>query len=159
MVLYNLGANVSVYHKWILLLERITMSKSLIEIAADIVKAQAAHRAIETDEMQHLMCVAYNTMVKMQRNDGLKDDVPNSLDSIGEKAIKCLECGKSFKQLSYRHLAEHGITAKAYKAKYGLPASKGLVAHKVSAERGEKIRVGRMSGGKKRGGNDGGNGH
>lgn len=134
------------------------MSKSLIEIAADIVKAQAAHREIDTDEMQRLMCVAYNTMVKMQRNDGFQDPASNPLDSIGEKTITCLECGKSFKQISYRHLAEHGMTAKSYKAKYGLPANMGLIARKVSAARGDKIKLGRIAGAKKPSGNDGGDG-
>ena len=134
------------------------MSKSLIEIAADIVKAQAAHREIDTDEMQHLMCVAYNSMVKMQRSDGLQDVVSHPMDSIGDKTIRCLECGKSFKQISYRHLAEHGLTTKAYKMKYGFPPNTGLIARRFSAARGEKIKLGRIAGAKKRGGNDGGNG-
>ena len=47
-------------------------------------------------------------------------------DSVREGSVVCLECGMKFKMLTKRHLALHGLTPEAYKAKWGLKKSASL---------------------------------
>src|ERR687888_1249560 len=48
--------------------------------------------------------------------------------SITKHAVTCLECGASFKQLSVRHLREHALDGRSYRAKYGIPRIQPLAA-------------------------------
>src|SRR4029450_4164006 len=41
--------------------------------------------------------------------------------SIAKHTVTCLECGQSLKQLSVRHLKEHGLDGRSYRVKYGIP--------------------------------------
>ena len=59
--------------------------------------------------------------------------------SIKEKSVTCLECGKSFKILTVRHLSRHGLTAEEYKAKYGLKKGTALVCKSLQRERRKKM--------------------
>jgi hypothetical protein len=47
---------------------------------------------------------------------------------FGGKKIKCLLCGKRFGRLSFHLAAKHAMTADDYKARFGLPWSRGLVS-------------------------------
>ena len=58
--------------------------------------------------------------------------------SITEHTITCLECGAVFKQLSGRHLRGHGLDARSYRAKYGIPQSQPLAARETAAKQREK---------------------
>src|SRR5262245_50415150 len=59
--------------------------------------------------------------------------------SITKHAVTCLECGASFKQLSMRHLKEHGLDGKAYRIKYGIPRTQALAAKEITAHRQEVV--------------------
>jgi len=52
-------------------------------------------------------------------------------NSIQDDKITCLECGAEFKQLTYKHLASHGLDQSAYKKKYGFPMTTPLAAKSV----------------------------
>ncbi len=66
--------------------------------------------------------------------------------SIGQDAIICLDCGKSFKTLK-RHLStEHGFAPADYRARWGLSKDYPLVAPSYSKRRAataKKIGLGR----------------
>jgi predicted transcriptional regulator len=47
-------------------------------------------------------------------------------NSIQDDKVICLECGAEFKQLTYKHLASHGLDQSAYKKKYGFPVTMPL---------------------------------
>jgi predicted transcriptional regulator len=57
--------------------------------------------------------------------------------SITKYAITCLECGQSFKQLSLRHLSQHGLDSWSYRVKYGIPRTQPLSAKATTAKRRE----------------------
>ena len=59
---------------------------------------------------------------------------------ITEKGITCLECGKSFKLLTRRHLLAHGITAEEYKEKWGYAKETPLVSKGLQRERRKKMK-------------------
>ena len=53
--------------------------------------------------------------------------------SITRHTITCLEWGAQFRQLSGRHLRGHGLDARSYRDKYGLPPS--LASRESAAKR------------------------
>jgi predicted transcriptional regulator len=56
-------------------------------------------------------------------------------NSIQKDKVICLECGKEFKQLTFIHLREHGLTPKEYKAKWGFGKRQPLSCLEVSKRR------------------------
>mgnify|MGYP000415015208 CR=1 FL=1 len=59
--------------------------------------------------------------------------------AIREKSVICLECGKSFKILSKRHLSQHGLTPQEYKEKWGFKKNQSFVAKALSRQRKKKM--------------------
>ncbi len=115
------------------------MSKSLIEMCADIVSAQASHATMSSDDIIASLRQVFRTLQEVQQlgesteaESGLTRD-PQS--SIQRNQVLCLECGKAFKLLSNRHLALHGLTPRAYKHKYGIRMTQALSARTLSTRR------------------------
>jgi predicted transcriptional regulator len=95
------------------------------EIAAFVAKVAASLRAIaEGGE-----CASCESGVSME----------DAKKSIKEKSVTCLECGKSFKILTKRHLAQHGLTSEEYRDKYGLKKGTALVCKALQRERRKKM--------------------
>ncbi|MFP4317252.1 MAG: MucR family transcriptional regulator [Desulfovibrionales bacterium] len=113
--------------------------------ALEIVKAQASVRNMTEDEI--------TSMVK-KLTDGIKnvsEGVEEAAETEGagpaidpkkairEKSIVCLECGKTFKVLTKRHLALHGLTPAEYKEKYGYRKGTSLIAKGLARDRRKKM--------------------
>ena len=62
------------------------------------------------------------------------------LKQIAEKSITCLECGKSFKLLTHRHLTAHGLSADEYREKWGYAKDVPLVCKSLQRERRKKMK-------------------
>ena len=60
--------------------------------------------------------------------------------SLTHDRIICLECGASLQWLSGRHLHKHGLDARAYRRKYGIPRTQPLATPAVLARRQWPIR-------------------
>ena len=87
-------------------------------------KTQASVRTMTEDEM---MSMVLNLASKIQSvESGEQAEVSSeekfmpvdAKKSIKEKSITCLECGKSMKVLTKRHLAIHGLDAVSYREKW-----------------------------------------
>lgn len=120
------------------------MAKTLTEMAADIVTAQAGVTRMSSEEMSEALAKAYDSLRRIKGlEEGVAAEMPVSeaaaaiepKTSIQRNKIICLECGKEFKQLSRSHLRSHGLTPKEYKKKHGLKASQALTAKSLSAKR------------------------
>lgn len=61
--------------------------------------------------------------------------------SIKEQSIVCLECGKSFKILTKKHLASHGLDADAYREKWDIKRQAPLVCKALQRERRKKMKA------------------
>lgn len=105
----------------------------IMQQALEIARAQAGVRPMTASEV-----AAYvNEVAQALKNsfEGECADTAPDIDpkrSLGESYVTCLECKKKFKVLTIRHLKTHGLTAKEYKAKWGLRkdvslAAKGLI--------------------------------
>jgi predicted transcriptional regulator len=118
------------------------MVKSLVEMAADIMAAQASQSRMTPEEITEGLQKTYAALRKIQAQEGGELEVvqekvrkPEPSASIQRNRIICLECGREFKQLSKSHLASHALTPKSYKQKYSLPLGTALTAKSLSARR------------------------
>ena len=116
------------------------MAKSLYELAAEIVTAQASAAKLSAEEINALINQTYESLKKVKSDEEgapVEEAAPamNPKDSIKQNSVTCLECGKKFKILTKRHLAEHGLTPKEYRKKWGFKARQPLSAKSLSAKR------------------------
>ena len=108
--------------------------------ALEIVKAQAGVRVMSAEEMVSMLKTIADSISNVGREE-VKEEQP-SVDpkkAIREKSIVCLECGKSFKVLTKKHLASHGLTPDEYREKWGYKKGTALVAKGLARERRKKM--------------------
>jgi predicted transcriptional regulator len=124
------------------------MSKSLVEMAADIVKAQCASTSMSAEDVSSSLQNTFNVLQALQANEVSAEAVTlrgvqkedNAVEVAPEKSILrnkiiCLECGQSFKLLSPKHLASHDLNGKDYRKKYGFPLRQPLCSKALSERR------------------------
>lgn len=118
--------------------------ENYLKEALEIVKAQASVRTMTEEEI--------TTMVK-KLAAGIKSisegcssasneatPVIDPQKAIKEKTISCVECGKSFKILTKKHLATHGLSAEEYREKCGYKKGTPLVCKSLQRERRKKMK-------------------
>lgn len=124
------------------------MSKSLVEMAADIVKAQCTSTCMSSEDISSSLQNTFNVLQTLQANEFSAEAVAVGEEPKGESSgdiapaksilrnkIICLECGQSFKLLSPKHLAGHGLSGKEYRKKHGFPLKQPLCAKALSEQR------------------------
>jgi predicted transcriptional regulator len=121
------------------------MPKSLVEMASEIVTAQAGHMPMSPEEISEGVKKIFAVLRDLQDLEaGMVDGgvaaggVSRKMhpqESIQRNRVICLECHKDFKLLSNRHLALHGLTSREYKLKYGLPLRQALSAKSLTLAR------------------------
>ena len=108
--------------------------------ALEIVKAQAGVRVMSAEEMVSMLKTIADSISNVGREE-VKEEQP-SVDpkkAIREKSIVCLECGKSFKVLTKKHLASHDLTPDEYREKWGYKKGTALVAKGLARARRKKM--------------------
>src|SRR4029453_7344063 len=125
------------------------MSQTLLAMAKDLVMAQIAAHRLSPEDMHQALQQTYATLHALKA----QEDAPGSgavvipatpkpvnwRKSITKHVVTCLECGQSLKQLSVRHLQEHGLDGKAYRIKYGIPRTQPLAAKEITSHRQEVV--------------------
>ncbi len=126
------------------------MSQTLLEMAKDLVMAQIEAHRLSPDDMHTALQQTYASLKALQAQEDSNGSVAIATPetppapvhwrkSITKHAVTCLECGASFKQLSVRHLKEHGLDGKAYRIKYGIPRIQPLAAKETTLRRKEIV--------------------
>ena len=111
--------------------------------ALEIVKAQAKVRTMTEEEIISMV---------QKLSEGIRDVCQGTQPveelqpvpvrkSIKEQSIVCLECGKSFKILTKKHLASHGLDPDAYREKWGIKRQLPLVCKTLQRERRKKMKA------------------
>ncbi|MCH5277292.1 MAG: MucR family transcriptional regulator [Desulfovibrionaceae bacterium] len=112
--------------------------------ALEIVKAQASVRVMTEDEITTLvrrLSVGLKSIAENETGeDALPEGIASPRKSIKEKSIVCMECGKTFKILTRRHLSSHGLDPAAYREKWGLKKDTPLVSKGLQRERRKKMK-------------------
>ena len=119
------------------------MPKSLVEMASEIIAAQARHAPMSPEEISEGVKKVFVILQQLQvlesgmpspsEGEGVGKLAPQ--DSIQRNRVICLECNKEFKLLSNRHLALHGMNSREYRLKYGLPMRQALSARSLTLAR------------------------
>ena len=124
------------------------MSKTLVEMAAEIVQAQSKSKPMTAEEIKQALQDTFQTLKALQgveatgaeMEQGEGGATPVAMDpkkSIQKNKVICMECGQEFKMLSPKHLASHGLDSKSYRKKYGLSARQPLCARSLSERRSQ----------------------
>jgi predicted transcriptional regulator len=122
------------------------MAQSVLEMAKELVMAQIETRRLTPEDMQRELHKTYASLMalKQQEETGGSGPVANHAaapppvewqHSIRRHTVACLECGATLKQLSGRHLKDHRLDARSYRAKYGIPRTQPLAAKASTALR------------------------
>jgi len=131
------------------------MTQTLTEMATVFVVAQIRAGPCPPDLIARLLQTTHATLLDLSRQEATQklkrqEDAPTSetlaalrlrpLGTLQHAQVICLECGKSHRLLSSRHLVLHGLTSKAYKQKWGLPLGRPLSARALTQRRRRKAR-------------------
>lgn len=132
------------------------MSQTILEMAKDLVMAQIQAGTLPLDEMHKALQKTYANLAALRDKEEMRDtsatltrvsgeDLVAESEggtaasqwkkSIKKHSIECLICGTAFKQLSIRHLKEHGLDAQSYRARFGIPRAQPLSAKDTTATR------------------------
>ncbi|GAB6058297.1 Ros/MucR family transcriptional regulator [Desulfonatronum parangueonense] len=118
-----------------------------VKQALEIVKAQAGIRAMTEEEMTSMVVkiaaslrsVADGSPCVGPAVEATAESHGDPKKAIKEKSITCLECGKTFKVLTKKHLATHDLTADEYREKHGYKKKTSLIAKSLSKARRKKM--------------------
>jgi len=119
------------------------MSKKLMEIASEIVQAQASKSSMTAADIAFSLRQVFSTLHELQRAEsgeielpGIQEAAPRKVlkaeDSIQNDRVICLECGAEMKWLTQKHLVAHGMTQKEYRKKYGFTMATPLAAKSLA---------------------------
>ncbi len=126
--------------------------KKLLDIAAEIVQAQASVGQMSAEQIEQSLIRTFATLQRMQKAEeqGLLLDVAAAeetwvevaqvakkepRESIQDDKIICLECGTEMRQLTTKHLSSHGLTPRDYKQKWGFSLKQPLSAKSLTKAR------------------------
>jgi predicted transcriptional regulator len=126
-------------------MRRLSMAKSLTQMAADIVAAQASHVSMSADEMDAALKKVFEALNQIKvieetpAGEAVDDELArlraNPIKSIQRTYVINLEDGSKYKQLTAKTLAKFGLTAREYRKKWGFSARQPLSSKSLSAQR------------------------
>ncbi len=123
------------------------MEKKLLELAVEIVQAQASMSKMTGEDIENALVRVYNALHKMRlAEEGGRSIMegasgssifiaPAATDpraSIQEDRVTCMECKMEFRQLTANHLRTHQLTPREYKKKWGFPLKQPLAARMLT---------------------------
>jgi predicted transcriptional regulator len=124
--------------------------KKLLDIAAEIVQAQASVGQMSAEQIEQSLIKTFSTLQRMQRAEekglfldrGIGDEASEEAqakkeprESIQDDKITCLECGTEMRQLTTKHLSAHNLTPREYKQKWGFSLKQPLSAKSLTKAR------------------------
>lgn len=122
--------------------------ENYIKEALEIVKAQASVRNMTEEEITSMVKKLAEGIKDISEGTAVDDEaqIPatDPRKAIKEKTITCLECGKSFKVLTKKHLAKYGMTPEEYREKWGYRKGTPLVCKSLQRERRKKMKEMRL---------------
>jgi predicted transcriptional regulator len=120
------------------------MTQTLLEMAKDLTRSLVEIGSLSAENMQDVLQQTHTTLrtLRGQEESGDMTALPvadvSPVDwrkSIRKHAITCLECGLAMKQLSIRHLRQHELDGRSYRAKYSIPRTQPLSARSTTDRR------------------------
>ncbi len=124
---------------------------TVLEMAKDLVAAQIQAGGLEREAMQQHLADTHDNLLALKRREQSGEPTAAApplaqppkpsgwRQSITQHAVTCLECGSVHKQLTIRHFRQHDLTARSYRAKYGIPKNVPLAAKATTARRRQVV--------------------
>jgi predicted transcriptional regulator len=128
------------------------MGESIVELAKELTLALIQRGNVSPEDLQATLQKTYTTLraLKVQEESATSAPVPladaslvNWRKSIARLTITCLECGHQGRQLTNRHLMTHGLDARSYRIKYGMPRTQPLTSRSTTQRRQQIIQTAR----------------
>lgn len=122
------------------------MSKTLVQMTAEIIQSQITSKQMTTDEIKAALTETFQALKSLQDAEAggvseagteVATAVIDPKKSIQKNKVVCIECGQEFKMLSPKHLKSHGLNSKEYRKKHGLSARQPLCAKALSEKRSQ----------------------
>jgi predicted transcriptional regulator len=125
---------------------------SLVELATQLVTAQASTVAMTTDYIVSSLNRIHTTLEELERSQSKPIEVPAEVqpslkDAFKENEIVCLLCGKAFAYLGTHLSTKHDMTGDEYRKQFGIPFYQPLIAtsqyvkrKKASMEKSHQMR-------------------
>lgn len=112
--------------------------------ALEIVKAQASVRTMTEEEITSMVKKLVRG-IQAIAGDSPTQSVEEEISCdpskcVREKTITCCVCGKSFKLITKKHLASHGMTPVEYREKFGYKKGMPLVCKALQRDRRKKMK-------------------
>jgi len=111
--------------------------------ALEIVKAQASVRTMTEEEITSMVQKLSAGIKAIAEGGQISTENEAAVDpkkAIREKSILCCVCGKSFKVITKKHLASHGLTPEEYREQFGYKKKLPLVCKSLQRERRKKMK-------------------
>ena len=115
-------------------------STSFIELATDLVSAYVSNNRVAPAELPSLLTAVHAALNGLSQPAQVEEPVQEKLTSaqirksITPDALISFLDGKPYKTLK-RHLTKHGLDARAYRERYGLPSDYPTTSANYSAAR------------------------
>ena len=113
-------------------------------MALEIVKSQAGFRTMTEDEICAMVRSVSASIKKLLTDVKAPDAQHGDRAAIDrtpkDNSIICLECMKSFKMLTHKHMATHGLTPEEYRTKWGYAKDAPLVCKSLQRLRRKKMK-------------------
>jgi predicted transcriptional regulator len=124
------------------------MAQTLLEMTKDLTRSLVETGMLSAEDVPDSLQKTHATLTALKAQEEIgTTTVPVSQTllvdwrkSITKHAVTCLDCGHAFKQLSIRHLRQHGLDARSYRTKYGIPQSQPLAARETTTRRRQIVR-------------------
>jgi predicted transcriptional regulator len=119
------------------------MPSEILKLTTEIVVSHASLTELTSEQLVNEIKEVYNALASLDGGGGLEESglataPPLAKDIIKAKYVVCLECGKKLKTLKTHLRKAHGLTPKAYYARFGLDPKKfPLVCKDYSAARSQ----------------------
>lgn len=113
-----------------------------IKQALEIVKAQAGFRVMSEEEVSSMVRALAGVILQLSSSGTHENAISPDMAArqISERGVICLECNKTFKLLTRRHLLSHDLTADEYREKWGYAKNTPLVSKSLQRERRKKMK-------------------
>jgi predicted transcriptional regulator len=125
------------------------MAQTLLEMTKDLTRSLVETGMLSAEDVQETLQKTHTTLTALKAHEEIGTTSTVSVaqsapvdwrESITKHAVTCLDCGHAFKQLSIRHLRQHGLDARSYRTKYDMPRSQPLAARESTERRRQIVR-------------------
>jgi len=107
---------------------------SLVELATQLVTAQASTVAMTTDYIVSSLNRIHSTLEELERSqpkliEESPEAKPSLKDAFKENEVVCLLCGKAYSTLGVHLAVKHNLTSDQYREQFGIPPYQPLTTN------------------------------